>query len=125
MPANLKRFTRELKEKNALVRKLAQATYTSNSAIRNFLSHEFPISQRVYIYQYIPTSCLVNKISKLSIYDRNVLLKSELLKHVRKNTQTLIVEKSTQPRMLNKLKFQFLLADKIKMIIKYMHKNVM
>ena len=110
MPSNLKKFTRELKEKNALVRKIAQANFTNITT---------------NIYRYLPISFLVNKISKISKYDRNVLLNTPLLKAIRKNCYTLIVDKKTQPKSLNKLRFHFLIADSIKMIIKYMHKSVM
>jgi hypothetical protein len=118
MPSNLKRFTRELKEKNALVRKIAQANFHN-------LSNEFPLAHRGAIYRFLSIPILVNKISKLSKYDRNLLLNSPLLKSIRKNCYTLIVEKNTQPKKLNKLRFNFLIADCIKMIIKYMHKSVM
>ena len=118
MPSNLKRFTKELKEKTALFRKLAASNRTAQQAEKGGGSaRDFPITMRAKIYGLLPIHRLVNEISKLSIYDRNLLLKSFLLKDIKKNTHTLIVEKTTCPRGLNKLRFQFLLADNIKLVI--------
>lgn len=91
MPTNLKKFTKELKEKNALIRKIAQATAVKHMQV----SREFPLTSRMRIYEWLPTHVIVNQLSKLSMYDRNLIVKSNLLKKIKKECYTLVVDKKT------------------------------
>lgn len=124
MPSNLKKFTQELRNKTALLRRLGQSKDDAQSAND---SGDFPLKLRELIYSFLSAAFLINTISKLSKYDRFLLLSSgsSLLREMKNKCVTIFLDNKTTVKALKKQNFIHSICSYLKVIIRFISKPLL